>query len=152
MMQSTLTANPDVTDADPNIQLLRTFITAIRSASPDDTHMAIRYGQFLEILLNASTRLSSSGGGSPPATGPGTTESGAEQQPDPGGDGGFVTEDIDWWSRYAMMAAGTGPDTTATLNLNLNLPVRLGPQMGRDPFQWWDGALGTTSVGFSYGG
>lgn len=116
--------------------------------------MAIRYAQFLEILLNASTRSSAaSRAGSPAATGTGTApEAGVAQQQELGGDGGLGAEDMDWWSRYAMMASGAGPDTMATLNLNLNLPVGLGPQMGRDPFQFWDGALGMTAVGFSYGG
>lgn len=43
-----------------NIQLLRASIASIRGASPDDTHMNVRYARFLEILLNAPVRSSSS--------------------------------------------------------------------------------------------
>ncbi|KAG7291236.1 hypothetical protein NEMBOFW57_001248 [Staphylotrichum longicolle] len=70
LLKSTLTTNSDATDADPNIHLLRASITAIRCASPDDTHMAVRYARFLEILLNAAMRSSSSSGSDSP---PGST-------------------------------------------------------------------------------
>ncbi|KAK4150204.1 hypothetical protein C8A00DRAFT_46358 [Chaetomidium leptoderma] len=145
-------ANLHLLKSDPNIQLLRASIIAIRSASPDDTHMAIRYSRFLEILLNASMRSSSSSSAeSPVGTGVGTGVGVEQQQPEVGGaaGAGLATEEMDWWSRYSMMVSGSGLDSVAALNLNFHLPGGLAPQIGRDPFQWWDGAFGMTgAVGF----
>ncbi len=157
--QNTLTTNPDVTDADPNIQLIRASITAIRLAAPDDIHMAVRYARFLEILLNASLRTTTPDSTTTtphPAnaalarTGPGT-----EQSLGVGGGNGnpgvaqLAGDDVEWWSRYSMMASveGFDPATALNLNLSLNVPGGLGPQIGRDPFQWWDGAFGMAGVG-----
>ncbi|KAK3897543.1 hypothetical protein C8A05DRAFT_47887 [Staphylotrichum tortipilum] len=158
LLKSTLTANPEVTDADPNIQLIRASIAAIRVASPDDIHMAVRYARFLEILLNASLRSSTSTTSTAEATTPhpgnivARTGPGAEQNPLPTGGGvaaHLAAEDVEWWSRYSMMASVEGFDAAAALNLNLslNLPGGLGPQIGRDPFQWWDGAFGMAGPG-----
>ncbi|KAL2129400.1 hypothetical protein VTI74DRAFT_7844 [Chaetomium olivicolor] len=163
LLKSTLTSSSDPSDSHPNIQLLRASIAAIRDASPDDTHMANRYARFLEILLDASLRSSSSSRAQSPV-GDGTateqrwdsTVSGVYQLgrggagvpggTAPGGDG-MGAEDPDWWTRYSVMASAAGLDTIATLNLSL--PSGLAPQIGRDPFSWWDGAFGMTgAVGF----
>ncbi|KAJ4289993.1 zinc finger transcriptional activator [Collariella sp. IMI 366227] len=148
------------------LPLLRASTTAIRNASPDDTHMANRYARFLEILLNASLRSTTAASSSSRGQSPAPNTLGVQQQLDAvsvggqgpiasvpaaaGGGGGapvggaVAGEDPDWWTRYSVMASAAGLDTIATLNLSL--PSGLAPQIGRDPFSWWDGAFGMTGV------
>ncbi|KAL2129401.1 hypothetical protein VTI74DRAFT_7845 [Chaetomium olivicolor] len=163
LLKSTLASSPDPSDSHPNIQLLRASIAAIRNTSPDDTHVANRYARFLEILLDASLRSSYSSQAQSPgrdgtateqrrvSTVPGVHQpagggAGGPGRTVPGGDG-MGSEDPDWWARYSVMASAAGLDTMATLNLSL--PSGLAPQIGRDPFSWWDGAFGITgAVGF----
>ncbi|KAL2016060.1 hypothetical protein VTK56DRAFT_4298 [Thermocarpiscus australiensis] len=132
-----LLKDPDVTDSDPNIQLLRASNASIRGASPDDTHMAIRYARFLEILLTASMRSSSSAEGGARAGHSGNA-AGQEHPHDVSegqGHAAVATEEAEWWSQYPVMASAPGMETIASLHLHLNLPAGLGAQVGRDPFQ-----------------
>ena len=56
LTQATLTADAPATAwSNDDLRLLRASISAMRRGSPDDTHMAVRYAQFLEILLDASS-------------------------------------------------------------------------------------------------
>lgn len=55
-IQATLASDNGATDSNEDISLLRATIEAIRQGSPDDTHMAVRYTRFLEVLLDASLR------------------------------------------------------------------------------------------------
>ena len=98
---------------------------AIRGGSPDDTHMAVRYARFLEIMLNAS--LHSSRVESPAG------ERGAEC--DDNGGGGVVEgngADADN-SDYSTLLPASAWDNMAMLDF----PYALGNP--GDPFQWWDG-------------
>ncbi|KAL0929746.1 uncharacterized protein CTRU02_215389 [Colletotrichum truncatum] len=51
---ATLVMETVPTEANDDVRLLRTSILAIRNGSPDDTHMAVRYARFLEVLLDSS--------------------------------------------------------------------------------------------------
>ncbi|KAK4235086.1 hypothetical protein C8A03DRAFT_18126, partial [Achaetomium macrosporum] len=135
LQKSTLTANPDVTDSDRNIQLLCASIASIRGASPDDTRMAIRYARF---LLNASMRSSSSAEGGAHAGHSGNADGQEHPHDVSGGQGhaAVATEEAEWWLQYPMMASAPGMETIASLNLHLNLLAGLGTQIGRDPFRW----------------
>lgn len=54
MVQTTLSAEPATMESKDDLRLLRASILAVRNGSPDDTHMAVRYAQFLEIFLDSS--------------------------------------------------------------------------------------------------
>lgn len=45
-------------ESNGDLKLLKASIVAIRHGSPDDTHMAVRYSQFLGILLESSCHFS----------------------------------------------------------------------------------------------
>ncbi|EGX43113.1 hypothetical protein AOL_s00215g722 [Orbilia oligospora ATCC 24927] len=127
LLKSVLTGNPDVTEADENMQLIRASIIAIRNGSPDDTHMAVRYAQFLEILLDASLRSSKA-------------QSPAGENIGPDAAAATGTENVDWGYYTTSISA---IDSLATFNLSSGI----GPQM--DSLLWWDGAFGLTgNTGF----
>ena len=76
LIQTTLTADALATESSDDLRLLRASISAMRGGSPDDTHMAVRYAQFLEILLDASGAPAGPGAATPahPSSGVGPTD------------------------------------------------------------------------------
>ncbi|KAM6529368.1 zinc finger transcriptional activator [Fusarium falciforme] len=58
LLKETLRHEPNVTNQDPDIQLLRRAVEALRRGAPDDVHTAGRYSQFIGILLDAVLRSS----------------------------------------------------------------------------------------------
>lgn len=73
-------------ESNDDLRLLRASIVAVRHGSPDDTHMAVRYAQFLGILLDSSCHSSRAdtpaglGEGGPSAYGRGVFRPAAETQ------------------------------------------------------------------------
>ncbi|KAH6663274.1 hypothetical protein F5X68DRAFT_177918 [Plectosphaerella plurivora] len=58
LLKTTLAVDAMTSDLPSDIRLLRASIAAFRKGSPDDTHMAIRYARFLEIILTSSHHFS----------------------------------------------------------------------------------------------
>lgn len=91
-------------ESNDDLRLLKASIVAIRNGSPDDTHMAVRYAQFLGILLDSSYHSSraeipaGAGEGSPSVYGSGGFQPEAQEQGQAtayvGALGGFDLPDI----------------------------------------------------------
>ncbi|KAI9172838.1 d-lactate dehydrogenase [Paramyrothecium foliicola] len=132
-LPTALILNPNISESDDKVRLLRSSITAIRQGSPDDTHMAVRYARFLEILLNAS--LHSSRAESPATTGP------EDAIPDTSGElGASGTDDQEFSWASCLAPATSSLDNWASLDLSNGLGNP------GDPFQWWDGTFGVTGI------
>ncbi|EXA28413.1 hypothetical protein FOVG_19981 [Fusarium oxysporum f. sp. pisi HDV247] len=56
LLKETLHHEPNITNQDPDIQLLRRTVGALRRGAPDDIHTAGRYSRFIDVLLDAVVR------------------------------------------------------------------------------------------------
>lgn len=65
--------------AEANLKLIKKTVHALRQGSPDDTHMALRFATFLEVVLNA-VLLSSAGPGRPERPSAAASEANTAQQ------------------------------------------------------------------------
>ncbi|KAL2211288.1 hypothetical protein CC79DRAFT_1346479 [Sarocladium strictum] len=77
LLQATVRENLPPEQAEANLNLIKKTVQALRQGSPDDTHMAMRFATFLEVVLNA-VLLSSTGPGH--AEGPAAADENTAQQ------------------------------------------------------------------------